>query len=143
MSDKTIASRVASRFRKQAGSILPTENVVRMLESATFANGNGGITLSIYESMSPKKNGYGPYFSYYLHHRVSHFSASNEAEIQLGNSNMVAWLAESLARTHELSKKNESSWDLDFIGKPEVSWKSGENVEEDSPPPQTDGQSEG
>lgn len=130
MSDR-LASRVLARFRAQAGIRDRDGTVIRELESATFANGNGAIQVSVYQKESPPHRlGDKPSYSYYLNHSVSHFSVSNTAEIQIGNAAMLEWLVRALARVVPYVRKHESGWDRDFVGQPELNYVGGHKVPE-------------
>jgi hypothetical protein len=119
-----IVDRVVARYKaKQAERADPE---VRKLESASFADGNGGYVLTITEETSPPSKDGTQYKHYKLLASISHFSATTEIELPLGNHAVVEWLIGSLGRVMPLVVENQSNWDIEFYGPADVKITNGE-----------------
>lgn len=127
----SMTERIVRRYL-QAQTFQEEGAVVRKLESATFADGNGAFTITLYERTSPPTGSDSKvYRSYGLLTSISHFSLATETDVPLGNSHVVRWLKEALARVEPLVQTHgDTDWSLDFVGKPEVHFQNGEDVYE-------------
>lgn len=135
-----MAERVVRRYL-QARTFREEGSTIRKLEEAYFANGNGFLGLTLYESASVSR---GPdakvYKSYGMLSSVGHFSLITETDIPLGSAAVVEWLKGALSRIEPLVTENQSSWDADFAGKAEIKWLNGQEIPD--PPVDTATQAE-
>ena len=103
--------------------------VLRPIEEASFAGGNGGMTFGIYERIGTPSPTDGEVFrSYYLFQNVDHFGATGAAVISLGTTTITDWLVQALTRCRPTIQAAESDYTRDFYRGPRVKYTNGEEV---------------